>query len=553
MRSALHRLRTPNRGLLRSAMGNAGQPNGNGLAPPHPRTLVSSPVLRAATPPSVPPHAKVLTRDTLSPALLRTSYAVRGPLAILADQLNEERLAAKQRGPGEEEALVARRGWKNVVLTNIGNPQALGQVPITFFRQVLALTSHPPLMDSPLAVQLFPPDAIARARTLIKAFGGSTGAYTHSQGAVHVRRSVARFITERDGAHLPAAEPSNIFVTAGASPAVQLVLEALIAHQHVGILVPVPQYPLYSASISLLGGQLVSYGLVESKDGWKMSPESIRDSVRKARGEGLDVRAVCVINPGNPTGNCLSREDVEKVIDIAKEERLVVLADEVYQTNTYLDSRPFISFRKVLLEKQAADPSYADVELFSFHSVSKGVVGECGQRGGYVECVNVDPDAVAEMYKVASISLCSNTSGQILVDLMVDPPRPGDPSYEQYKEETIGTYESLKRRAIKLVAFFNTLPGVSCAPPEGALYVHPRVAIPAAAAAEAREKGQEPDEFYAMEMLRSTGVCVVPGSGFLQEPGTWHFRSTFLPPEEEFDGFMGRIEKFHRAFMDKYK
>ena len=75
------------------------------------------------------------------------------------------------------------------------------------------------------------------------------------------------------------------------------------------------------------------------------------------------------------------------------------------------------------------------------------------------------------------------------------------------------------------MAFFNSLPGISCAPPEGALYVHPRVAIPPKAIEEAERIGQEPDEYYAMQMLRSTGVCVVPGSGFLQEAGTWHFRS----------------------------
>lgn len=111
--------------------------------------------------------------------------------------------------------------------------------------------------------------------------------------------------------------------------------------------------------------------------------------------------------------------------------------------NTYLPSRPFVSFRKVVLELAQRNPSYNHLELFSFHSVSKGVVGECGQRGGYVDCLHIDPDVIAEMYKVASISLCSNTSGQILVDLMVDPPKPGDPSYELYREETVGTYGGL--------------------------------------------------------------------------------------------------------------
>lgn len=190
-------------------------------------------------------------------------------------------------------------------------------------------------MDNPLAPQIFPPDVISRARTLVDAFQGSTGAYTHSQGAPHVRKSVAKFITDRDGADLGPCDPNQIFLTAGASPAVQLVLEALIASPNVGILVPVPQYPLYSASIGLLGGQLVSYPLSESPKGWTLSPESIRDSVKKAREEGLDVRAVCVINPGNPTGNCLDRRDVERVLEIANEEGLVVLADEVYQSGFF--------------------------------------------------------------------------------------------------------------------------------------------------------------------------------------------------------------------------
>lgn len=199
------------------------------------------------------------------------------------------------------------------------------------------------------------------------------------------------------------------------------------------------------------------------------------------------------------------------------------------------------------------DPRYKSQELFSFHSVSKGVVGECGMRGGYVECLNIDPDVIAEMYKLCSVGLCSNTSGQVLVDLMVDPPKPGEPSYELYQRETTETYESLKRRAVKLVKFFNSLEGVTCAPPEGALYVHPRIRLSEKAVAEAKKHGQEPDEFYAMEMLKATGVCVVPGTGFLQEEGTSHFRSTFLPPEDTFDSFMGRIEKFHKQFMAQYK
>jgi aspartate/methionine/tyrosine aminotransferase len=82
----------------------------------------------------------------------------------------------------------------------------------------------------------------------------------------------------------------------------------------------------------------------------------------------------------------------------------------------------------------------ADVELISFHSISKGMVGECGRRGGYFECVNIDPEVMDQIYKLASISLCPTVPGQILVDLMVNPPKPGSPSFEQYDTEMKGIY-----------------------------------------------------------------------------------------------------------------
>jgi alanine transaminase len=78
---------------------------------------------------------------------------------------------------------------------------------------------------------------------------------------------------------------------------------------------------------------------------------------------------------------------------------------------------------------------YDNVELFSFHSVSKGMIGECGRRGGYFECTNIDPDVKALLYKVASVSLCPPVSGQLMVELMVNPPKPGDPSYALYEKE----------------------------------------------------------------------------------------------------------------------
>jgi glutamate--glyoxylate aminotransferase len=106
-------------------------------------------------------------------------------------------------------------------------------------------------------------------------------------------------------------------------------------------------------------------------------------------------------------------------------------------------------------------------ELVSFHSVSKGPFGECGLRGGYIEFHNIDESFIDEMYKIASINLSPNVTGQVAVGLMVNPPCPGHPSYSQYTSEMTRTIDSLKRRAIRIVDAFNALEGVSCQPTEG--------------------------------------------------------------------------------------
>ena len=137
----------------------------------------------------------------------------------------------------------------------------------------------------------------------------------------------------------------------------------------------------------------------------------------------MKIRAIVVINPGNPTGNVLRRKDIEDIIRISYENKLVIIADEVYQENIYNSKIPFISFRKVLAE--LGDPYKNSVELISLHSVSKGLMGECGLRGGYFETHNLEDYANDMLYKLKSIELCSNNIGQLAVQLMVDPPIKG--------------------------------------------------------------------------------------------------------------------------------
>ena len=125
-----------------------------------------------------------------------------------------------------------------------------------------------------------------------------------------------------------------------------MVLNTIISNSNVGIMIPIPQYPLYTASIALYDGTVVPYYLDEEHN-WGMSIKELAASLKKARNSKVDVKALCVINPGNPTGQCLKESNMREVIKFCKQENLILLADEVYQTNIYEDI-PFNSFKKVV-------------------------------------------------------------------------------------------------------------------------------------------------------------------------------------------------------------
>ena len=133
--------------------------------------------------------------------------------------------------------------------------------------------------------------------------------------------------------------------------------------------------------------------------------------MEESKADGKLIRALVFINPGNPTGQCLSESNLQELIKFAVENRIVLMADEVYQPNIYQEEKPFISARKVAIEM--GEPYSSALELISFHTVSKGVYGECGLRGGYFQTMNIHPKTVDEMYKMASINLCPNTVGQV--------------------------------------------------------------------------------------------------------------------------------------------
>uniref|UniRef100_A0A0A0KTK6 Aminotransferase class I/classII large domain-containing protein n=1 Tax=Cucumis sativus TaxID=3659 RepID=A0A0A0KTK6_CUCSA len=469
---------------------------------------------------------KALDYESINENVKKAQYAVRGELYLRASELQKE--------------------GKKIIFTNVGNPHALGQKPLTFPRQVVALCQAPFLLEDPNVGLIFPADAIERAKSYLSLIPGGLGAYSDSRGIPAIRKEVADFIGRRDGSP---SDPELIYLTDGASKGVMQILNTIIRGEGDGILVPVPQYPLYSATIALFGGSLVPYYLEETAN-WGLDINDLRQSVVQARSKGINVRAMVIINPGNPTGQCLSEANLREILNFCFQENLVLLGDEVYQQNVYQDERPFISSRKVLLDM--GPPISNELQLISFHTVSKGYWGECGQRGGYFEMTNIPPRTVDEIYKVASISLSPNVPAQIFMGLMVNPPKPGDISYDQYISESKGILESLRRRARIMTDGFNSCKNVVCNFTEGAMYSFPQIQLPPRAIEAAKQLGKVPDVLYCLKLLEATGISTVPGSGFGQKEGVFHLRTTILPAEEDMPEIMTSFKKFNDAFMEEY-
>ncbi|RTL12179.1 MAG: aminotransferase class I/II-fold pyridoxal phosphate-dependent enzyme [Neisseriaceae bacterium] len=461
----------------------------------------------------------MLNYINLSQRLIDADYAVRGRIVIRAQELEKQ--------------------GKKITYCNIGNPHAFAQKPMTYVREVLSLLEFPNLLEQDIT-ELFHPDSIERAKSILKALPEGVGAYSASAGVEFARVAVAEFIRKRD--NIP-ADSERIILTDGASKAAQSVITAIIKNPTDGLMLPVPQYPMYSATLTLVGGQSIGYYLDEANH-WQLNEESLLDSYNTAKMNKLNPVAITVINPGNPTGAVLSYDNIKMIINFARKHNLSILADEVYQENIYSKTAKFHSFAKVMHEMQITD-----VSLFSFHSMSKGYYGECGHRSGYLEVRNVPDDVFAQFVKLQSINLCANLAGQIACYLMVSPPEPGDASYDLYLKEKTLILSDLKEKAQIIGSELNNIDGLSVNIPEGAMYAFVKIELPAAHINRNAESAI--DEKYCMALLEDTGICVVPGSGFGQFPNTLHFRTTFLPPREQIIELVEQLRVFHKKYLEQ--
>ncbi|XP_069548184.1 alanine aminotransferase 2-like [Brachyistius frenatus] len=469
-----------------------------------------------------------------------------GPNVKNMKQLEYAVLARRANQIEEELRRGVRKPYKEVIDVTWGDSHRAGVKPLSFVRQVLAACLYPQLMKS----DKLPLDVRQRAQTLLgSCVGGSVGSYTATAGISETVHRISEFITRRDGG-VPSS-PENIYISPGSQWSLTNILNVLVNSEtspRSGVLTPVPCYCTMTLSIMSLGAAVIPYYLSEEQ-GWALQVEELQRALESAKGDSNPV-ALYVINPGNPAGLVQSRKSMQEVIRFVSEKRLFLLADEVYQDCVYGENSEFVSYKRVLADM--GPPLSDTVELASFHSTSKGFMGECGLRGGYVELVNLDPAVMKYIYNLFSKDSCAPVLGQIALDLMVNPPQPGDPSYHLHNQETQHIRSMLVQNVKRTYEVVNSLPGFSSQPVEGGAFAFPRVYLPPKAIQKAKEVGLQPDMFYCMRLLEEAGVLASPGCEYGQKEGTYHIRFLIMTSRDISEELLRRLSSFHAKFMKDF-
>uniref|UniRef100_A0A3B4ZCY8 alanine transaminase n=1 Tax=Stegastes partitus TaxID=144197 RepID=A0A3B4ZCY8_9TELE len=386
------------------------------------------------------------------------------------------------------QSLGVQKPFQEVIDLSSGDPHRAGMKPVSFIRQVLAACLYPELLED----ESVPLDVRLRAQRLLEdCAGGSVGSYTPSSGLLHVRQSIAEFITRRDFG-VP-SYTKNIYISSGSHRVIVKLLASGEEEARTGVLTPMPCPHTLPTLLDEAGVTLVPYRLIEER-GWAVDLEELHRAVTTARGR-CQPRAIYISNPGNPTGHVQTRESIEEVIRFAAAERLLLFVDEVYQDSVIGLDREFISYKRVLFEM---GKEYADtVELVSSHSLSCTCIGECGQMAGYMEIINMDPEVTHFVDTMLCTDISAPVTGQLALDLMLKPPKPGDTSYDTYTQ-----------RALELL---NDLPGMSCQPVMGGIYVYPHLYLPSEFREEAKTLEVEADVLYCQKLLKEERVLVGAG------------------------------------------
>lgn len=285
------------------------------------------------------------------------------------------------------------------------------------------------------------------------------------------------------------------------------------------MLLPAPDYPLWTAAVSLSGGTPVHYLCDESK-GWMPDLDDIRAKITPK------TKGIVVINPNNPTGALYSDELLKGIIQIAREHDLVIMADEVYD--------------KVLYDgvKHTAMGSLSDdVLTLTFNSLSKSY-RSCGYRAGWMVVSGdkkIAKDYIEGLNMLSSMRLCANVPGQWAIQTALG-------GYQTIND-LVGEGGRLRRQRDVAYELITAIPGVSCTKPHAGLYMFPKL--------DPAIYPIEDDQAFVLDMLQETRVLLVQGTGF-NWPQPDHFRIVFLPHEDDLREAIGRVAKFLEQFRKRH-
>lgn len=358
-------------------------------------------------------------------------------------------------------------------------------------------------IGDPVAFDFPTPPHIKQA--LCEAVQSEKNYYAPSEGLPELRQAIAEKEKKVNGVDITA---ENVLVTAGVSEGIRMVISALIEKGD-EILVPGPAYPPYISYAKAYYGKPVTYETVEEEN-WQPNIDDLRRKISKK------TRAIVIINPNNPTGALYRRKVVKQILDIAGEHDLLVLSDEIYDQIRYVE------------EYESTAHLAKDIPVVGLNGFSK-VYLMTGWRLGYIyfhEHNGELQELKESIEKEQRIRICANTPVQVA----------GIAALKGPQDHVKDLVERLRVRRDYAWKRLNEIKGISCAKPEGAFYVFPKI----------HEVGArwKTDMEFAIELLKETGVLLVHGSGFDPAYGAGHVRMVFLPPIETLEQAFNAIESF---------
>lgn len=381
------------------------------------------------------------------------------------------------RGPILEEAERLERSGQHVLRLNIGNPAPFG-------------------FEAPESVR----------RAVTEALHASEG-YSDSRGIPQAREAVAAFM-RKEG--ISGVTVDDVYIGNGVSEMISIVLQAMLGPGD-EVLIPAPDYPLWTAQVTLSGGRAVHY-LCDESDGWQPNLEEIESLIT------AQTRALVLINPNNPTGAVYSEELVRGFAEIAERHGLVLLSDEIYEKILYREERHVHAAKFV-----------NETLCLTFSGLSKAYL-VAGYRSGWVVATG-NKSRAAELLEgitlLSNMRMCANVPAQHAI--------PAALADDESIRELVSPGGRLREQSEAAHRLLDEIPGVSCVRPGGALYLFPKL--------DPERYRIEDDQEFVIDLLRATNVLVTNGRGF-NYPTPDHLRFVTLPAVPVLTEAIGRIGEF---------